>query len=89
VLTQLDLPKAETPVLMTELPNRPGALADICAKLGAEHIAIQYAYCTGSAPNGRSLAVLKVSDLKKALKTLESRKPRHKEAAGLRPRGRR
>ncbi|MEE8169806.1 MAG: hypothetical protein V3T70_04595 [Phycisphaerae bacterium] len=88
-LGRLNLPTAETEVIVMELPNRPGALADVCARLGTNHVGINYAYCTGSAPNGRSLAVLKVSDLKKGLKTLESRKPRRRAAATVRPRRRR
>ena len=75
---RLNLPTAETEVLMVELPNRPGALADICSRLATGHIAIHYAYCTGNSLNGRSLAILKVSDLPRALQTLEVRKPRRK-----------
>src|SRR5215470_15887380 len=41
----LNLPTAETEVLVVELPNRPGAMADICARLGMDHVAINYAYC--------------------------------------------
>jgi hypothetical protein len=88
-LRRCNLPVTETEVLMVELPNRPGALADVCARLGTEHISINYAYGTGNAPNGRSLAVLKVSDLPRALKTLDSRKPRRKETLDRRPRMRR
>ncbi|MCK6482869.1 MAG: hypothetical protein L6R00_01880 [Phycisphaerae bacterium] len=87
-LRRLNLPTAETDVVLAELPNRPGAMADLCSRLGADHITINYAYCTGNAMNGRSLAVLKVSDLKRAIKLLEVRKPRRKEPV-IRPRGRR
>lgn len=80
-LRRLNLQTAESDVLIVELPHRPGALADICARLGSEHISINYAYGTGGAPNGKSYAVLKVSDVGKALRTLEVRKPRRKELA--------
>ena len=87
-LRRLNLPTAETEVLVVELPNRPGAMADICSRLGSDHVAINYAYCTGGAASsnggGGARAILKVSDLPKALKTLEVRRPRRK-ALAIRP----
>jgi len=88
-LARLNLPMSTHDVLLAELPNRPGSLADICGRLGAEHVAIHYAYCTGGSPQGRTLAVLRVSDLPKALKILDAKKTRHRETATVRPRGRR
>lgn len=88
-LKKLNLPMSETEVVLAELPNRPGALADVCSRLDGEHIAINYAYCTGAADNGRSLAVLKVSDLKRAIGALDSRKPKRRAPALVRPQGRR
>jgi len=88
-LKRLGLPTAETEVLLVELAHRPGALADVCARLGGEHVGIHYAYCTGAAPNGRSLAVLKVSDMGKALSALDSRRPRRKVVLDRRVRVRR
>lgn len=88
-LKRLNLPMSQQEVLLAELPNKPGALADVCGRLGAQHIAITYAYCTGGAANGRTLAVLRVSDLPKALKLLDGGKSRHRETASVRPRGRR
>lgn len=72
-LKALNIPMTETDVLITELPNRPGAMADLCARLGAEHISIRYAYLTSGAPGGRTMGVFKVSDLKKAMKITEQR----------------
>lgn len=77
-LRTLNIPMTETDVLMVDLPNRPGAMADLCARLGSEHISIKYAYLTAGAPGGRTLGVFKVSDLKKALKIANNRGPRKK-----------
>ena len=60
----------ESDVLVVELENKPGAFAGVCTRLAAEHINISYAYCTGGAPGGRTTAVFRLSDLKKAHKVL-------------------
>ena len=70
---------AETEVLMAEMPNRPGAMADLCARLNSQHISIKYAYVTSGAPGGRTLGIFKVDNLKKALRVAEPRKPHRKE----------
>jgi hypothetical protein len=78
-LGQLDAPHTEASVLTTELPNRPGALADVFQRLAASRIAIDYAYCTAGAANGRSVAVLRVNDIRRAEKVLAERKPQRRE----------
>jgi hypothetical protein len=80
VLTSLNLPMTEAEVLAMELSNRPGALADVAQVLGENHININYAYSTGGAPGGKTTAILKVADPKKAQRVLKSAKPAHKEA---------
>lgn len=73
VLQRLNIPVNETEVLVVTLPNRPGAAADLCDRLSAAHINIGYMYCTSS--NGaRTLVVIKVPDIKKAIKVLEAGK---------------
>ncbi len=62
----------ETDVLVLELKNEPGAFAGVAQKLADEHINISYAYATSGAPKGRTTAVFKVADMKKARKVLES-----------------
>lgn len=79
VLSRLNLPMTETEVLCMELSNRPGALADVAQLLGENHININYAYCTSGARGGRTTAVLKVADPKKAERVLRTNKPAHKE----------
>ena len=61
----------ETEVLAIDLPNRPGAFAASAEKLAAGHININYAYCTGGARGGKTTAVFKVADMKKAFRMLK------------------
>jgi hypothetical protein len=79
VLTKLNLPMTETDVLCVDLPNRPGALADVATLLGQNHININYAYVTSGAPGGRTTGVFKVADQAKALHVLKKPGGKHKE----------
>ncbi len=79
VLKRLNLPMTETEVLCVDLPNRPGALADVATLLGKEHININYAYVTSGAPGGRTTGVFKVADQAKALHVLKKSSSKHKE----------
>lgn len=74
VLHRLNLPVTETEVLAVDLPNRPGAAADLCDRLASAHINVGYMYCTGSANGAKTLVVIKVPDIKKAIKVLEQSK---------------
>ena len=67
----LNLQFSETDVLCVNLPNKAGAFADVTEKLSSAHINISYAYCTAGARGGRTTGVLKVADVKKAMKVLE------------------
>jgi hypothetical protein len=80
VLTHLNLPTTETEVLLLDLPNRAGALADIAMLLGQNHININYAYCTSGAPGGRTSGIFKVADQNKAIHLLEKKIPKEKTA---------
>ena len=71
VFRGLNVPVTENEVLVVTLPNRPGAAADLCERLSTAHINIVYMYCTSS--NGaKTLVVIKVPDIKKAIKVLET-----------------
>ena len=70
VLTKLNMPHNEADVLCVSLDNRSGALATVAEKLAKNHINISYAYCTAGAKGGRTTGVLKVADVKKAMKVL-------------------
>jgi hypothetical protein len=63
-------PYAETDVLLVELRNQPGALAHVCESLGAEHINIEYAYCSSGGRNGKVYGIFKVSSTEKAARVL-------------------
>ena len=62
----------ESDVLLLEMDNRPGAFAQVAQKLAEAHVSIAYAYITGGGGDGRSKAVFKVADMKKAIKVLDS-----------------
>jgi hypothetical protein len=79
VLKKLNLPMTETEVLCVDLPNRPGALADVATMLGKQHININYAYVTSGAPGGRTSGIFKVADQSKALHVLKKSGAKHKE----------
>lgn len=68
VIKSLGLTMTETEVLRAEMPNRPGALADLCAKLNTNHISIKYAYVTSGAAGGRTTGIFKVDNIQKALR---------------------
>ena len=74
---------AESDVLVMELGNNPGAFSDIVGILADGHINISYAYCTGGATGGKTTAVFKVADMKKAKKLLtpKNKKKTKKSAA--------
>jgi hypothetical protein len=71
VLTNANLPFNKTEVLCVNLDNHAGALAGVAERLAANHINISYAYCTAGAKGGRTTGVLKVADVKKAMKVLQ------------------
>ena len=84
VLSRLNLPYNETEVLCVNLANRAGALASVAEKLAKGHINIAYAYCTAGASGGRTTGVLKVSDVKKAMKLLQDHNKESKDLTSLR-----
>ncbi|MCK4343479.1 MAG: hypothetical protein KAY37_17330 [Phycisphaerae bacterium] len=80
-LAAVNVPTAETIVLLALLPNRPGALADVVARMAANHIGVNYAYCTTGAPGGKTTGVFCITDIRKATKILSERLPRRKSPA--------
>jgi hypothetical protein len=79
VLAKLNLPVTETEVLSIDLPNDPGALADVATLLGKNHININYAYCTSGAPGGRTTGIFKTGDQTKAQHVLKATGKNHRE----------
>jgi len=71
VLLKLNMPYNQTEVLCVNIANKSGALATVAEKLAKNHINISYAYCTAGARGGRTTGVLKVADVKKAMRVLQ------------------
>ena len=69
-LAKLNMSYSETSVLCVTLANKAGALAEVTEKLAKSHVNISYAYCTAGARGGRTTGILKVADVKKAMKIL-------------------
>ena len=59
----------ETEVLALNVPDKPGQLASIAAKLSKARVNIEYAYGTTEKKGG--VLILRVSDIKKAQKILK------------------
>ncbi len=79
-IDKLNMSYSETDVLCLNLPNKAGALADAAHKLSEAHINISYAYCTAGARGGRTTGIIKVTDVKKAMKVLKGHlKPKAKK----------
>jgi len=60
----------ENDVIMIENDNRPGSLSRIAKTLSAAKINIEYAYLASMPTAKKGLLILRVSDVKKALKVL-------------------
>jgi hypothetical protein len=84
VLSKLNMPYNETEVLCVNLANKAGALATVAEKLAKGHINISYAYCTAGAEGGRTTGVLKVSDVKKAMKLLQDHNKGSRDQSAVR-----
>jgi len=57
-------------VLLVDLENRPGALAELTSKLGDEGINIEYCYGTLNRKGSAQSVILDVSDIERAMKVL-------------------
>lgn len=60
----------EDDVLMVEGDNKPGSLGRLAHKLADAKVNIEYCYSATSARSKQGLLILRVSDVKKALKVL-------------------
>lgn len=70
-LSRLNMPYEETEVLCVTLANKAGAFANLTQRLAKAHINISYAYCTSGARGGKTTAILKVANIKQAMKVLQ------------------
>jgi hypothetical protein len=87
VLTGLNVPFEEQEVVLVEMRNQPGALAQICEQLAADHINIDYAYCSAGSKNGKTIGIFKVSNTPKCLKVLAETPATRAKRAGHGGRG--
>ena len=62
----------EDDVLLIEGHNKPGTIARIADKLAEKRVNIEYAYFSAPPDAKKGLLVLRVSDARKALKTLNT-----------------
>lgn len=72
VLTSLSLPFSTADVVLVELKHQPGAIANICEKLAADHVNIDYMYCSSGNKNGKTLAIMKATPIEKVKSVLEA-----------------
>jgi hypothetical protein len=89
VLDRANLRFEASDVLLVEVPSQSGAFRRICERLAAEHLNIDYAYCSfnsGGGNKGGVLAVFKVNDLAKAQRVLsEGNSTSRRARPGRRP----
>ena len=88
VLEKINVRCDAADVLLVEIPSQPGGFRKICEKLAAEHLNIDYAYCSfngGGKCKGGVLAVIKVNDLAKAQRLLSENGTARKKMPFRRP----
>jgi hypothetical protein len=75
-------------VLLVDIPSQAGAFGNLCEKLAAEHLNIDYAYCSfnvaGKQKGGVS-AVIRLNDLAKAQRLLSENGTARKKMPFRRP----
>ncbi|WP_406696888.1 ACT domain-containing protein [Singulisphaera sp. Ch08] len=85
VLTSLGVEFTGAEVLAVTMDNQPGSLARVLERLAEEHINVEYAYTSCSAP-GKAVGVFQTSNSKRALQVLNEASPNGVDrAAGRRP----
>ena len=70
ILGKLDYTTELRDVLLVQLENRPGALAEMATKLGNKGVNIEYCYGTLNQKKNSTDVIIDVSDLDKAMKIL-------------------
>jgi len=87
ILDRMNVRHETTDVLLVELPSHTGGFRRICEKLAAEHLNIDYAYCSfngGGKLGGGVLAVFRMNDLAKAQRVLSENGNGRKKAMPFR-----
>ena len=78
VLKSLNAAFTETDVLLIEMPNKPGAAADVCQKLGRAKVAVNYMYCSTAGSDG-AIGIFRVTDPAKAKRALEAKRKTNRD----------
>jgi hypothetical protein len=88
VLERINVRYDAADVLLVDVPTQPGGFRRICEKLAAEHLNIDYAYCSfnaGGRLKGSVSAIIKVNDLAKAQRMLSENGTTRKKMPFRRP----
>jgi hypothetical protein len=88
VLEKINIRYDAADVLLVEISSQAGGFRKICEKLAAEHLNIDYAYCSfngGGKVKGGVLAVIRVNDLAKAQRLLSENGTTRKRMPFRRP----
>lgn len=85
VLKAMNIPHAETEVLLVEFRNQPGAVLHVCEMFAEEHINIDYCYVSAGGRNGKTLGIFKLSNVEKAMKLLNQTNNKPDRQMGRRP----
>ncbi|MBI1953389.1 MAG: ACT domain-containing protein [Candidatus Omnitrophica bacterium] len=70
ILEQMGLYILEQEVIVVELDNRPGMLAEAARKLARADINIEYAYCSATERQGTGCLILKTEEPDRAIELL-------------------
>ena len=73
-LKELNLSMTQSRVLAVPMPNRPGALADVCEKLSANGVQISYVYGTTGSSGGKAVGIFKAQSISKATRVLATQR---------------
>ena len=57
-------------VIVMELPNKVGALAEVAERLAMSGINMEYAYCTAAVPDSAGALILRTNDLEATINAL-------------------
>lgn len=88
VLEKLNIRFDAADVLLVDVPSQNGAFRNICERLASDHLNIDYAYCAVNQERGAKgsmLAVIKVNDLAKAQRVLQTNGQSKRQLPGRRP----
>ncbi|MFB6345626.1 MAG: ACT domain-containing protein [bacterium] len=70
-LEEQNLLVVENDVIVVDLENEPGALANMADRLAEHDINIEYAYCTASPAQQKGMMIIRVDNPQEALELLE------------------